>query len=83
MAHMKLPLGQIDADRPQLDDSSLPGISFQQPKNSNSVYCDRPRTTDWGKKTSTFSPDEKAQHQEDKLGEISHDNTKGLFFKAI
>lgn len=80
MAHMKLPLGQIDADRPQLDESSLPGISFQQPKNSNSVYCDRPSTTDWGKKkkTSTFSSDEKAQHREEKLREISHDNTKGL-----
>lgn len=49
-ARMKLLLGQIDTDRPQLDESSLPGIRRQQPKSSNSVllmYSDRPNTTDW------------------------------------
>lgn len=50
MARMKLLLGQIDADRLQLDESSPPGISRQQPKYSNTVllvYSDRPNTTDW------------------------------------
>lgn len=72
MAQMKLLLGRIDADRPQLDESSLPGISCQWPKYSKSVYlmyCDKPNTTEW----------KKAKHWEDKLGKTSHDNTMGLF----